>query len=135
MFIKNAHLLYAFSMNIFQHVFLSLPDKDIMVLHPVSARKPKIRDNTKWGCCTDKNTCWQMFIKNAHLLYAFSMNIFQHVFLSLPDKGIMVLHPVSARKPKIMDNTKWGCCTEKNACWQMFIKNAHHLYAFLMNIF
>ena len=34
--------------------------------------------------------------------------IFQHVFLPLPDKGSMVLHPVSARKPEIIDYTTRG---------------------------
>ena len=33
------------------------------------------------------------------------------VFLPLPNKGSMVLHPVSAWKPKIMDNTKWNSCS------------------------
>ena len=39
------------------------------------------------------------------------MNIIQHEFLSLSDKGSVASHPFSTWKPKIMDNTKWGSCS------------------------
>ena len=43
--------------------------------------------------------------------WAYLVNIFQHELLPLLDKENMASHPVSAWKPKIMDNTKLGSCS------------------------
>ena len=53
-------------------------------------------------------------------------NIFQHVFLPLSEKVGMVLHPVSALKPKMLDNIDLGSCSATRWAGTHFITPAVH---------
>ena len=51
-------------------------------------------------------------------------SIFQHVLLPLSEKDSMVLHPVSARKPKMLDNNDLGSCSATRLAEKHFITPA-----------